>query len=310
MDEREIIGIFQKSLGIDTFEDVETFEAAKGTMAVNTDAISESSDVPPGSGLRNAGYRSVASCVSDFAAKGIRPEYGVIAVTIPDAFTPQDVRLLSEGMADAAGEFGIRILGGDTGRGREMVAQVTLFGSSGGAVRRRGARTGDRIYATGPFGYTAAGLKILMEGLPDSGEFAARAKSAVLRPRPPLEFGTRYTELATSSMDSSDGLATCLNEMARQSDRMFLVDSLPAAEGAAGFAQQHGLDTAEMVLYGGGEYEIVFTAPPEAGQRLAELAQSTGVHLYIIGTVLSGSGVYRDLGGRRVAVTDRGWRRF
>lgn len=310
MKESDIIEAFRGSLGISAFDDVGVFESGGGMLAVNTDGMSAGTDIPPGTGLDDAGYRSVASCVSDFAAKGVRPECGVISVTVPRDVSPGDVGLLSGGVARAADAFGIRMIGGDTGEGGEISLHVTLFGHADAIVPRSGARRGDVIYATGSFGYAAAGLRMLLEGTPDAGGFAERAKRAVLRPLPPLDFGVGCRGIATSSMDSSDGLATCLNEMARQSGTLFSVDARPTSPEVVEYAAREGADIDDLVFYGGGEYETVFTAPRGAGGRLAGLAASAGVSVRPIGEVRPGSGVIFEGGGRPYAIEDRGWSHF
>ena len=310
MREADIINIFQRNLGIDTCDDVGIFETGGAAIAVNTDAISEGTDIPPGSSLDSAGYRSVASCVSDFAAKGMRPESGVISVSLPKDVSPRDVEALARGVAQAADEFGIRIVGGDTGQGAEIALHVTLFGSAGNVVPRGGANRGDDIYVTGPFGIATAGLKVLLEGMGDEDIFAEQARQAVLRPRPPLEFGIMCGPLATSSMDSSDGLAICLNDMAKQSDKMFLIDTVPTTSEARRFAAKNDLDIIEMVFYGGGEYEMVFTAAPGDRRELSEMATTAGVNLHRIGTVRSGNGAYLDADGIRAVIGNRGWQHF
>ena len=305
--EREIIDIFRKRIGEAAPEDVEVFTLGGTGMVMNVDTLVGSTDVPPGTGIADAGFKSVASCASDFAAKGVRPKYGAIAVTVPDGLTREDIENLSEGVAQAAGDLGVRILGGDTGSGDDLVVQVTLLGAADSIVPRGGACEGDAIYVTGKTGYAAAGLAILTNGASAGGAFAEEARRALLRPRPPAEFGAGYRELVTSAMDSSDGLSTCLAEMAGQSGTMFLVEDLPVTVDLAEFAERNGMAAEDLVLDGGEDYEIVFTAPPGADRSLRDLAQSAGVRLTRIGRVSCGAGVYRESGGRRVPVENRGW---
>ena len=307
--ERDAVAIFRRHLGPAAPEDVSLFKAGCAKMAVNVDAFAAGSDMPPGSSLRDAGYKSVASCVSDFAAKGARPVCGVVAVALPDHFTKSDISKLARGISAAKDEFGLEILGGDTGSGLELTVSVTLMGTASEIVPRRGAAAGDLIFATGSFGYAAAGLAIL-NGKKAFGSFASAARRALLRPRPPLEFGIRCAPLMSSSMDSSDGLSACLIEMSRQSGMMFLIDRLPADAGISKFAAQNGIDASDLILHGGDEYEIVFTAPAARKRRILSIAKSHSIKISVIGRVMEGSGAYIVSKGRRRAIPDLGWQHF
>ena len=83
-----------------------------------------------------------------------------------------------------------------------------------------------------------------------------------MEPRVHLDFGARAAPHLGSTMDSSDGLSTTLNEMAARSGMAIIVDGEPAANGVAEFAAKHGLDPDGLVYHGGEEYEIVFTLRP------------------------------------------------
>ena len=121
--------------------------------------------------LSDAARKSVVACVSDFAAKGIKPEYGIISVNFPSSISRSKIEDAAAGFRKACKEFGISILGGDTNAGREVVFNVCLFGSSKRIVPRGGSKNNDLIFATGPFGYTAAGLGILLDKKKGSRDF-------------------------------------------------------------------------------------------------------------------------------------------
>ena len=76
---------------------------------------------------------------------------------------------------------------------------------------------------SGPFGLTSVGLDILLRKLKKSDSFSKLAIKSVLKPNPRIKFGLAAKNYFTSSMDSSDGLSTTLNEMARQSKCKFEV---------------------------------------------------------------------------------------
>lgn len=314
LDEAAITGMFRRDLGCDGTapDDIERVAIPNGAaLAAKVDTLVGSTDVPPRMSPAEAARKSVAACVSDFAAKGIRPEWALVSVTIPETHTRADVEMLSAGLAEAAAEFGCAVLGGDTNRGKDLSITVCMLGRAGPSPRRGGAAPGDSIFVSGPFGLAAAGLRMMMDGSAHTATLDGAAQ-AVLRPTPRLEFGVRAAPMFSSSMDSSDGLSTTLNEMARRSGASMVVTGSPAAGGLEEFARQAGLDAASLTYDGGEEYEIVFTAHPSEIPRIEEAARETGAPLIRIGHVEAGSGAFIQDGdgGVRKPLADGGWKCF
>jgi len=164
LNEHKIIQIFQNNFGKNKFvsEDVEFFKIGKTNFVAKVDTLVESTDIPLGMKLQDAARKSVVASVSDFASKGVKPQYGMISITIPKKFSKQKIKELAIGLGKASKEFGFRFVGGDTNEGKELVIQVSLFGSTKKIIRRKGAKRNDVIITTGPFGYSSAGLKILL----------------------------------------------------------------------------------------------------------------------------------------------------
>ena len=80
LSEKKIIELFQNKLGNASFvpEDVESFKIGKEQLVVKVDTFVESTDLPPLMKLEDAARKSIVSCVRDFAAKGVRPVFGII----------------------------------------------------------------------------------------------------------------------------------------------------------------------------------------------------------------------------------------
>ena len=300
-----IIALFQKEMKGRAFvpEDVEVARFSGRDIIIKTDTMVQSTDIPRGMGLRDAARKSVVACVSDFAAKGVRPRYGVISANIPRSATRSDVRDIARGIGAAAKEFGVAFLGGDTNGGRELVLNVCMVGEAAGIVPRGGAKVGDLVFVTGPFGHARAGIAELKRGKSNRPSAAARA---ALRPKPRLAFGLGAKPYLTSSMDSSDGLSTTLNAMASSSKKRFMVGRLPAKAGTL-----KGLGARKVlraVFDGGEEYEFAFTANPRHRGRIAKIARDTKTPVIEIGLVEEGSGVALVKGGTETTIMDGGWR--
>ena len=327
MSEDDIVGIYRERLGLaeDTRNDVETVRAGNRLLVSKVDTLVYGTDVPPGMTPRKAARKAAVACVSDFAAKGVRPRWALVSITAPTSCTARTHGSMAAGLADAADAYGFKVLGGDTNRGAEISITVCMMGLAKGVFprgdapadrpgygkrppavpARGGASPGDRVYASGPFGLSAAGLYAVLHGVAGP----RGSLRAVMEPRAPLNFGVWAAPHLSSTMDSSDGLSTTLNEMAARSGVAIIVDGEPAADGVAEFAAKYGLDPDDLVYHGGEEYEIVFTLRPGGINDIFSAVRNSRTPLRYIGYVEEGEGVYLEREGR-TRLPDEGWKAF
>jgi thiamine-monophosphate kinase len=309
LSEFQIIDLISRTVGIDRKrivqnDDVSTIQFHGKMVAVKCDMLVQSTDVPKQMELWQVSRKSIVSCLSDLACKGVRPLATLISLAIPRDFAAKDIAELARGFRGAEREFNVNIIGGDTNEGKELVIDCCMVGAADRIVKRSGARNGDLIITSGPFGYSASGLRILTKYAKSEGNFRKTAVKAVLMPEPCLKFGLALARYATSSMDSSDGLAFTLHELCRMSKKKFLIDELPTTDEVREFAKLNRYDLNELVLYGGEEYEIVATIPQEHLARVKSLARNLGCKLFVIGTVAKGRGVAGEFKSR---IERRGW---
>jgi len=309
LNERKIIELFQSRLGNTNFvpEDVELFKIGKKHLIVKVDTLVESTDIPPEMELVDAARKSIVSCVSDFAAKGVRPIFGIISLTIPKKLSRSNIESLAKGFQRAAREFELKILGGDTNEGKELVINFSLFGISEKIVNRKGAKANHVIITSGPFGYSAAGLSILLKNKKSSRKFGTKAKNAVFKPNCNLMFGLKNKNYFSSSMDSSDGLSTTLNEMSNQSKKKFVITKMPSENDVFDFASSSRLNANDLILNGGEEYEIVATVNASNLPKIKKYAKKHRMKLYEIGYVTKGKGVFHKKNGKLIKIKDGGW---
>jgi thiamine-monophosphate kinase len=288
LDEKEIIGIFAGALGIGDLDDVALIDK---NVVFKADMLVASTDVPPGMEAWQVARKSIVSCASDLAAKGVRPHAALISLGLPKNCTRPYVEGLARGFAGAAREFGVKIVGGDTNEASGLVIDCSMIGFSDGKIpARRGAKPGDAVVVSGMFGLSPAGLAILIQGAKATGTFRKQAADSVLLPTPRQQFGMALAKHFSSSIDSSDGLAISLYELAGQSKINIIIDNVPIAEGVEQFAQENGTDHNELVFHGGEEYEIVATIPKAKLKQAEAMARKAKVDLHVIGSVRRGSG--------------------
>src|SRR5579871_5518981 len=101
--------------------------------------------------------------LSDLAAKGAAPLGFLLSIGLPADLPPGWLESFAQGLREDAAHYGCPLLGGDTDRspGATTVYIMALGTVPRGAmVRRKGARPGDVLVATGTIGDAALGLRL------------------------------------------------------------------------------------------------------------------------------------------------------
>jgi thiamine-monophosphate kinase len=296
-------------------DDVSAVSIGGGRIAVlKTDMLVDKTDVPRGMSLWQAARKAVVMNVSDFAAKGVKPAAALVSLGLPRKLMRKDVEEIARGLNAGAQEYGAYVIGGDTNEASDVVIAVSLFGMTKrkALILRSGAKAGDIVAVTGFFGKTAAGLRLLLNGYAASKELREVLLRSVCMPKARLCEGLALCRsgAVSASIDSSDGLAWSLHELARASGVGFMVNSVPVADEVLRFAEFNGLDALGLALYGGEEYELVVTVKPKRWAEAETAVESAEGHLLPIGKVTREKQVQLNINGERRAVEARGWEHF
>ncbi len=297
-------------------DDVSAVEFDDGRVAVlKTDMLVAETDVPSGMSLWQAARKAVIMNISDFAAKGVKPLAMLVSLGIPRKLAVEEkIEQIAEGLNAGAREYDAYILGGDTNEASDIVISVSLFGiaKKDALMLRSEAKPEDLVAVTGGFGKTTAGLKILLDGLKAPEKLRKILVNSVLMPYAKLREGLALsrTRAVTASIDSSDGLAWSLHEIARSSSVGFSITHLPIAKEAAEFARINNLDPLELTLYGGEEYELVLTIKPNLWEKAEKAVEKVGGKLIRIGRVTAEERITLEINGEKRVVEPRGWEHF
>ncbi|MEN3053608.1 MAG: thiamine-phosphate kinase [Candidatus Methanosuratincola petrocarbonis] len=278
-------------------------------LVLKTDMFVRRTDAPRGMLHSQMGRKTVVMCSSDLAAKGAKPHAFMHSMGIPPGYRPGSVMELVRGVLSACNEYGIAFLGGDLGESKDLVVAGFMVGFADRIVRRSGALPGDLLAVTGPFGDTASAFEILLNGRAAPPPLRRRLLRSVYQPRARVDLGVALagTGAVTSSMDSSDGLAFTLHELARSSGVRLQLSKVPVSSAAEEFASIHRIPAEELALYGGEEYEIVLTIKPEALGRAQLAAERCGNSILLIGRVEEGRGVFFNDGTVERPIEAKGW---
>jgi thiamine-monophosphate kinase len=251
------------------------------------------------------GHRALAVNLSDLAAMGATPRLALVSLALPHSLSLAEFDQIMESLIALAGRYRIAIAGGNLTRiDGPLVIDITVLGT----VKRRqvltrsGARAGDDLYVSGTVGTAAAGLQMLRERPVTSvrTSVSGRASDPVddlaaescihryLYPEPRLRLGSLLgrNRAAMACMDSSDGLADAVRQLAEASGVGATIDAeaVPLDAGARRWFEQRGADAVREAITGGDDYELLIAVRPRGGGRLTAAMRHGGTPLTRIGT--------------------------
>ncbi len=283
-------------------------------QVVTTDMLVEDIDFTRAAPLRLIARKSLAVNLSDLAAMGARPWWAVVALGLPD-WIHRDIDSFLVAMAEAAKEWGIEIIGGDFSRAGKLTISIAATGRiESRPLLRSGAKAGDRVYVSRPIGGSMAGLHLLSRDLAPlpfvQREFANSAIERHLDPQPEIDLGLALARIAevTSCIDISDGLSTDLHHLcdASQCGAEIERERIPVFPDLAEFGPRLGIKVRDVVLHGGEEYALLFTA----SLRESELSARLKRPVYAIGKVTRGREVVIKEDGVAQPLEALGWDHF
>jgi len=297
------------------WDDVSAVPLGGGRAAIlKTDMLVWGTDVPRGMTPFQAARKAVVMNFSDLGSKGVHPAAFLASLGLPRDLTIEDFEEMARGLDAGAREYGAYVIGGDTNEAGDIIISGMAYGvaDEGSLMRRGGARPGDLLATTGGFGRTAAAFKILLEGYDAPPRLRASLVDSIYVPRARIEEGVALAEsyAVSAAMDSSDGLAMSLHDLSRSSGVGFRVDRLPSSPEAEEFAELHNLELSDLVLYGGEEYELVFTVKPGGLDAARAALRRVGCDLIEVGRATSDLNIVYVEDGAEKAVRPGGWEHF
>jgi len=275
------------------FDDCAVIEREGYYEVVTTDMVNARTHFPEGTPPYHMGWYAMAVNMSDLAAKGAEVEAYLVAMGLPRDMEEENYEEIIRGMKECVDKYGGRIVGGDTKETDDIIISVAAFGTVEKAkfMPRKGIRKGDAVYVTGKLGRGGAALR-------------DKNLDELLLIKPRLEEGRYLASLGkvNACMDLSDGLASSLYQLMKINGKGFRIygNALPVHEMAKNYE-----DAIELALYYGGDYELLFTLPPEEGGKLEEHMDITK-----IGEVIDEEKVVIVADGKEKMMENRGYEHF
>lgn len=259
------------------------------------------------------GYKALARATSDIAAMGARPTYFFLTLGLPKPCSGRWFDQFTNGMARAAREFGLILAGGDTTKYPKVLVTLTVFGEAkrGRAILRSSARPGDLLCVSGRLGEAELGLQLILHKARNQTRWPQLVKKH-FHPQPRLALGEWLAShrLATSMIDTSDGLSTDLNHICRASGvgARVWADKVPTVH-VPPELRALKLRPLDLALHGGEDYELLFTVPKKFAARLPSAIGK--IPITVIGEITRDKKILLvGTGGKTQSLEPLGWDPF
>jgi thiamine-monophosphate kinase len=271
------------------------------SLSISTDVLVEGVHFPKNANPSQIAKRALSVNLSDLAAMAAIPHFFTLGLVLPSA-NEDWLSEFSAGLGEIAQKYRITLIGGDLSKGPMAIAiQVHGLSPVGKALRRDGAKIEDELFVTGPLGEGAIGLLCVggKSHLGSSFKFLSDPpnkirnyfEEAYYQPTPRIDFALTCREYISSAIDISDGLVGDLKHLVRASGTGAIVEveKVPVSREAQCFMTADNLRRA--ALYGGDDYELCVTVPPNKTKDFIDQAKKLGIEVIKIGKIITGKGV-------------------
>lgn len=276
----EIIPTYASGAG----DDCANIGIINGHVLITTDPVpSPAADVIAGDPNPYwLGWLLVTINASDLAAAGAKPKAFVSALELPSNMLVGDLHQLLSGIRDSCRENGLAYVGGNMREADKIGAVGTAIGSaSSRPLTRNGARAGDKVLVIGDGGRFWADVERLHCGL-----MLDRSRSPLFSPVSQSKIvSALHTErLLRCGMDTSDGLAPTLVELAKKNKLKIEIDLRTMR-----VSHQDVCPTSERLWFGWGDWTVVAAVRPDQEEATKSLLLRLGATFTFIGTFCVGT---------------------
>lgn len=249
--------------------------------------------------LKQLGRKALAVNLSDIAAMGGEPQYALWSLGWKPEQDLDGALEIAAGLQAMAQQYQVALIGGDTVKSPAgLMLTLTVLGRvrPEEMLSRDGAQVGDTVYVTGFLGEAAAGLEVLRHRLVLPEAQRLPLITAFLEPQPQLTAARVLAQnhLATALIDLSDGVASDLYQICRQSRVGAQVQAaqVPVSGRVRQAAALLQRDPLTLALMGGEDYGLLFTVAARQEERLPGSFKTAGLPPPVaIGRIVPGTGV-------------------
>lgn len=243
------------------------------------------------------GWKALAVSLSDIAAMGGKPLFALLSLSLPPDVEEEWLEEFLKGWEEIGKMFDVSLVGGDISRGEKIVIDSIVLGGVEIPVERSKAQVGDKVFVTGFLGDSSAGLWCLQRQINNP-----YLINKHLRPLPRIKEGKKIgkDKSVHSMIDISDGLIGDLGHICEESGKSAIIfaEKLPLSPDLLSFCQAFRLSPLDFALFGGEDYELLFTGD-------VDIKGKFDFPLYEIGEIKEGEGIVL-VEGRKEKKMERG----
>ncbi|MFY0602439.1 MAG: thiamine-phosphate kinase [Flavobacteriaceae bacterium] len=235
--------------------------------------------------LKHLGYKSVMVNLSDVYAMNGTAAQITVSIAVSNRFPLEALEELYAGIQLACDTYQIDLIGGDTTSSTKgILISVTAIGTAEkeNVVYRNGAKETDLIVVSGDLGAAYLGLQVLERekqvfqvnpnNQPDLDAYTYLIERQ-LKPEARKDISGLLQELdvkPTAMIDISDGLSSEIMHICSQSKKGCKIyeDKLPLDPQVISACEEFNLDSTMIALSGGEDYELLFTVPIDAFDKI------------------------------------------
>jgi thiamine-monophosphate kinase len=254
--------------------------------------------------------------LSDLAAMGSVPAFYNLSIATKLGTATDWFKAFAEGLLADQIQFGVTLIGGDTvATSGPLTLSLTAMGfvEKGKAIRRGGAKLGDDIWVSGLIGDAALGLRAAKGKLSSISEENKRYLiSRYTKPIPQTLLGPKLSDYVNSAIDVSDGLIGDLDHICETSKlgADIQITDIPLSR-AASILVNEKPDYIDLILSGGDDFELLFTADKSFRGVAKSLAKMLDVHLTKIGVMVRRRSIeIFDENGNEYFIQNNGYTHF
>jgi len=250
--------------------------------------------------------------VSDIAAMGGEPRCFLLSLALPESRTGKWLNEFLAGLRRASLKLSCPLAGGDTTRQKKILISMCVIGEAKArrAIKRTGARAGDRIFVSGRLGEAELGLRLFKRSKRSGRANALLDKHLYPEPRVALGSWLGTNRLATAMMDVSDGLSSDLTRLCNASGvGANIYSNKPPTASSLFLSKFSAAEIRHAALHGGDDYELLFCV---ARNRTSNIPRKFhGIELTEIGEITDKAGIrLLEPSGKATPLPARGWDPF
>lgn len=268
-------------------------------LAISTDLLTEGVHFrSEWSDAYSIGRKATVANIADIYAMGIRAQYLLVAVAIPEDYlerkSNQEPRFfqIAQAIADECRRSSVYVVGGDISRGKSLTISITAFGEGKKKVGRDGAKIGQGVFLFDLPGRSLLGLRQLEKNI------SVDQRSIDFHNQPEVDFENFIVaaESATAMIDISDGILADARNIAKASKISIEITSAllkahPDYEDFSRITSSLGLDPIAVILNSGEEHSPLFTSSEEfipGAHRIGSTESEGESAVFLDGSPISG----------------------